>query len=161
MDFRFLKRRKSLDLFFGLLVATLGIALLPISIFDVRDAYLLENPATTRITQGRILNLHSSSGRSGTWYYIDYAYTVGPLAIRVRPFQISQENWQELRGENFSLQVRYLVDHPTVSEPTLPGQEGFDVRTNWFFLICSIFLTLLGYWGALFSKRGQYKKDSD
>jgi len=159
MDFRFLKRRQRIDLLFGFLIAIMGMALLPDAISTLRDAYRLENPETTRTTHGQLLLVHSYTGRRGdTSYYIDYIYTVGALTVRVRPCDISRDNWQALQGEDSSLMVKYLIADPKVSEPVLPGQEGFAVTNGWIFVCCSILLVALGYWGALFSKRGQRKE---
>ena len=158
MDFSFLKSRKLITLLFGFFGAILGTALLPVSISNLKDAYRLEDSSATRNIPAKILLLHSSNGRSGVWYYIDYTYTIGNLSVHVRSHQISQENWQLLKEDNSLLTVKYLSDDPKVSEPVLPGEEGFEVTHSWIFVCSSFFLLVGGYWIALFSKRGRRAK---
>jgi hypothetical protein len=89
---------------------------LPDAILTLRDAYRLEDASVTRTLLGQILKVHSctSTGRRGgtTSHYIDYTYTVGAMAVRVRPCDISQDNWQALQGGDSSLMIKYLTADP-------------------------------------------------
>jgi len=158
MDFRFLKRRKNTHLIVGTLFTGVGIVLLFHLALDIRNTYSLQMPGATQDIPTQTLLLGHSNGRGGPSYRVTYTYKVSQTIFRPWTTEVSREDWEGLNGSSASIPVKYLADKPWISEPDLPDQFHFTVHRDAFYIFLTLVMIPMGYWIALYSKKGQKTK---